>query len=71
MIQSFVEMEERLRDLTTDLQKMKEEFAGTIGTDRALRGRNRQCLDQTDQPDKGRSFFDMLNRRSKNPETVL
>lgn len=71
MMQSFVEMEERLRDLTTDLQKMKEEFAGTIGTDRALRGRNRQCLDQTDQPDKGRSFFDMLNRRSKNSETVL
>ena len=63
MMQSFVDLEERLKDLTTDLQKMKEEFAGTIS--------NTDGLSKEDATNMNRSFFDMLNGKSKNAETVL
>ena len=68
MMQNFLDLEERLKFLTTDLQKLKEEFAGTItnvDTDR----RHHQIND--DVPNKRRSLFSMLNGKSHNTETVL
>ena len=64
-------MEERLKDLTADIQRMKEEFASSISNGDALKGHHPQWSDDTDAGDRKRSFFDMLNGKSKNPETVL
>ena len=72
MMQNFVEMEERLRDLTADIQKMKEEFAGTMSVNGdVLKGKYKEWSDENNSEEKRRSFFGMLNGRSKNPETVL
>ena len=62
-------MEERLKDLTADIQKMKEEFAGTISANGD--GKYKGWSDDSNSAEKRRSLFDMLNGRSKNPETVL
>ena len=68
---NFLEMEERLRDFTADLQKMKEEYAATIANGDTFRGQYKQWSGDMNSPKKGRSFFDLLNRKSKNPETDI
>lgn len=68
MMQNFLDLEERLKDLTTDLQKMKEEFASTIANPDTMKT-HRQLND--DVPNKNRSFFSMLNGKTNNTETVL
>lgn len=70
MMQNFLDLEERLKDLTTDLQKLKEEFASTFANPDALLRPQRQLSDD-DATNKNRSFFNMLNGKSKNTETVL
>ena len=68
MMQNFLDLEERLKDLTNDLQKLKEEFAGTIvNMDTA---KAHQQLDD-EVPTKKSSFFSLLNGKSNNTETVL
>lgn len=70
IMQNFLDLEERLKDLTTDLQKLKEEFASTVANPDALRVQN-HLLDE-DLKNKNRSFFGMLNGKSKpDTETVL
>ncbi|XP_074637643.1 uncharacterized protein LOC141895646 isoform X2 [Acropora palmata] len=71
MMQKFLEMEERLRDFTADLQKMKEEFAGTIANGDMFRGQHRQTSEDMASPEKRRSFFDLLNGKRKYPETDI
>ena len=67
MMQNFLDLEERLKDITSDLQKLKEEFEG------ATNG-----LSPVGSPEysrqKERSFFNNmldLNGKSKNTETIL
>ena len=55
MTQNFLEMEERPRDFTADLQKVKEEFAGSIANGDTFRGQQRS--EDLNSPEKGRSFF--------------
>ena len=70
MMQNFIDLEERLKDLTTDLQKLKEEFANTVANPDALRVQNH--LHDEDAKNRNRSFFGMLNGKSKaDTETVL
>ena len=38
MMQSFLEIEERLKEFTADLQKMKEEYAGTMANGDLFKG---------------------------------
>lgn len=45
MMQNFLDLEERLKDLTTDLQKLKEEFASTFANPDALLRPQRQLSD--------------------------
>lgn len=68
MMQNFLDLEERLKDLTTDLQKLKEEFASTIAHMDTART-HRQFDDEV--PNKKSSFFSLLNGKSNNTETVL
>ena len=68
MMQNFLDLEERLKDLTSDLQKLKEEFASTIvNMDTA----KTQCQMNDEIPNKKSSFFGLLNGKSNNTETVL
>ena len=71
MMQNFLDMEERLRELTADLQKMKEEFASTIANGDATKGHYQQWSNDIDDTNGKQSFFDLLNGKSKHPETVL
>lgn len=71
MMQNFLDMEERLRELTADLQKMKEEFASTIANGDATKGHYQQWSNDIDDANGKQSFFDLLNGKSKHPETVL
>ena len=68
MMQNFLDLEERLKYLTTDLQKLKEEFASTIPN--VHTAKTRHHIDD-DVPSKKSSFFSMLNGKSHNTETVL
>lgn len=68
MMQNFLTLEERLKDLTTDLQKLKEEFASNIANMDSAKT-YRQLDDEV--PNKKSSFFSMLNGKSHNTETVL
>ena len=68
MMQNFLDLEERLKDLTNDLQKLKEEFAGTIVNMDTAKAQ-RQLDDEV--PTKKSSFFSLLNGKSNNTETVL
>ena len=71
-MQNFIQMEERLKDLTEELQKMKEEFASTIANGDALKLHRQKWLDENDTAEDNRSFFDIFkNGRSKNTATVL
>ena len=45
MMQNFLDLEKRLKDLITDLQKLKEEFASTIANPDALLRPQRQLSD--------------------------
>ena len=65
MMQNFLDLEERLKDLTNDLQKLKEEFASTIVNKDTQRQLNNEV------PNKKRSFFGLLNGKSNDTETVL
>lgn len=65
MMQNFLDLEERLKDLTADLQKLKEEFASSIVNKDAQRQLN------DEGPNKKSSLFGLLNGKSKNTETVL
>ena len=68
MLQNFLDLEERLKDLTSDLQKLKEEFASTnVNMDTA----KTQCQMNDEIPNKKSSFFGLLNGKSNNTETVL
>ena len=59
MMQNFLDLEERLEDLSNDLRKLKDEFASTIvNMDTA----KTQCQ----MNDEG-----LLNGKSNNTETVL
>ena len=59
MMQNFLDLEERLEDLSNDLRKLKEEFASTIvNMDTAKT--QRQLNDEG-----------LLNGKSNNTETVL
>ena len=67
MMQNFLDLEERLKDITSDLQKLKEEFEG------AANG-----LSLVDSPEysrpKERSFSNNmldLKGKSKNTETIV
>ena len=63
MMQNFLDLEEGLKDITSDLQKLKEEFEG------AANGLSREYS----RP-KERSFsINMLdlNGKSKNAETIV
>ena len=66
MMQNFLDLEERLKDLTTDLQTLKEAFASTVVNGSSVRSPEYS-------KHKDRSFFNMLhvNGRSKNTETIL
>ena len=68
MMQNFLDLEERLKDLTTDLQKLKGEFSRTIVNMDTAKA-HRQLDDEV--PKKRSSFFSMLNGKSNNTETVL
>lgn len=68
-MQNFLDLEERLKDLTSDLQKLKEEFASTVVNPDTVRAQHQ--LNHEDVTNKNRSFFNMLNGKSKNTETVL
>ena len=70
MMQSFLEIEERLKEFTADLQKMKEEYAGTMANGDLFRD-SRQWSDEMNSVEKRRSFFDILNGKNKNPETTI
>ncbi|XP_068747337.1 uncharacterized protein [Montipora capricornis] len=70
MMQSFLEIEERLKEFTADLQKMKEEYAGTMANGVLFRD-SRQRSDDMNSVEKRRSFFDILNGKNKNPETTI
>ena len=59
-MQNFLDMEERLRDFTADLQKIKEEFAVTIANVDTLRGQHRQRSEDMSSPEKGRSFLETV-----------
>lgn len=66
MMQNFIEMEERLQDLTTELRKIKEEYASTITHQRHKRS------DDHDNEDDNRPLFNFFkNGKSKNTETIL
>lgn len=71
MMQSFLEIEERLKEFTADLQKMKEEYAGTMANGDLFKGQHRQWSDDLNSVEKRRSFFDLLNGKNKNPETTI
>ena len=63
MMQNFLDFKERLKDITSNLQKLKEEFEG------AANDLSRECS----RP-KERSFsINMLdlNGKSKNAETIV
>ena len=67
MMQNFLELEKRLEDITSDIQKLKEEFEG------AANG-----LSLVDSPEhsrpKERSFSNNmldLKGKSKNTETIV
>ncbi|XP_022789720.1 uncharacterized protein LOC111329323 [Stylophora pistillata] len=67
MMQNFLDLEERLKDITSDLQKLKEEFEG------AANGLSPEGSLEYSKP-KERSFFNNmldLNGKSKNTETIL
>ena len=65
MMQNFLDLEERLKDLTNDLQKLKEEFASTIVN------KDTQLQLNNEVPNKKKSFFGLLNGKSNDTETVL
>ena len=66
MMQNFIELEERLQDLTTELRKIKEEYASTITHQRHKRS------DDHDNEDDNRPLFNFFkNGKSKNTETIL
>ncbi|KAL9981408.1 hypothetical protein ACROYT_G010109 [Oculina patagonica] len=69
MMQNFLDLEERLKDLTSDLQKLKEEFSTTVVNPDTVR--TQRHLNDQDVTNKNRSFFNMLNGKSKTAETVL
>ena len=63
MMQNFLDLEEGLKDITSDLQKIKEEFEG------AANG-----LSPEYSRTKERSFFNNmldLNGKNKNTETIV
>ena len=67
MMQNFLDLEKRLEDITSDIQKLKEEFEG------AANG-----LSLVDSPEhsrpKERSFYNNmldLKGKSKNTETIV
>lgn len=58
LMQNFLGMEERLRDLTADLEKMREEFASTIAYGDTFREQRRQRSEDMNSPEKGRSLLE-------------
>lgn len=68
MMQNFLDLEERLKDLTSDLQKLKEEFSSNIVN---LETSKTQRQFNNEVPNNKRSFFGLLNGKSNNTETVL
>ena len=67
MMQNFLDFKERLKDITSDLQKLKEEFEG------AANGLSPVGSPEYSRP-KERSFFnDMLDLKgkSKDIETIV
>ena len=65
-MQNFIEMEARLQDLTTELRKIKEEYASTITHQR------HKWSDDHDNADDNQSLFNFFkNGKSKNTETIL
>ncbi|XP_044173661.1 uncharacterized protein LOC114960956 isoform X2 [Acropora millepora] len=58
LMQNFLGMEERLRDFTADLEKMREEFASTIAHEDTFRGQQRQRPEDMNSAGKGRSLFE-------------
>ena len=63
MMQNFLDFKERLKDITSDLQKLKEEFEGAAND-----------LSREHSRPKERSFsINMLdlNGKSKNTETIV
>ena len=67
MMQNFLDFKERLKDITSDLQKLKEEFEG------AANGLSPVGSHEYSRP-KERSFFNnmlYLKGKSKNTETIV
>ena len=67
MMQNFLDLEERLKDITSDLQKLKEEFEG------AANGLSPVGSPEYSRP-KERSFFNNmldLKEKNKNIETIV
>ena len=67
MMQNFLDFKERLKDITSDLQKLKEEFEG------AANGLSPVGSPEYSRP-KERSFFNNmldLKGKSKNIETIV
>ena len=67
MMQNFLDLEEGLKDITSDLQKIKEEFEG------AANGLSPVGSPEYSRP-KERSFFNNmldLKGKSKNIETIV
>ena len=67
MMQNFLDFKERLKDITSDLQKLKEEFEG------AANGLSPVGSPEYSRP-KERSFFNNmldLKGKNKNIETIV
>lgn len=58
LMQNFLGMEERLREFTADVEKMREEFASTIAYEDTFRGQQRQRPEDMNSAEKGRSLFE-------------